>query len=183
MRSTGSIERLALAALLLAPLGCGGGAHNTSGFGDTGGKSGSTGGKKGSSGGNGGAQGGAGGDEGGAGGDEGGKGGGGAGGKGGAGEGGAGGSGPVTFTMSAPMKPFGMHAFKYPAGVLKPAGTQDSLDASVKAYYDKWKAAYIKPMCGGYVVQTEGGTGAADGTFTVSEGHGSRSPKVTATAW
>jgi endo-1,4-beta-D-glucanase Y len=175
MLSTGSIKlRLTLAALLLAPLGCGGGAHNTSGFGnDTGGKSGSTGGKKGSTGGDGGSQGGAGGDEGGAGGAEGGKGGGGAGGKGSGGDtGGAGGSAPVTFTMSAPQKPFGMHAFKYPAGVLKPAGTQDALDASVKSFYDKWKAAYLKPMCGGYVVLTEGGTGAADGTFTVSEGHG-----------
>jgi endo-1,4-beta-D-glucanase Y len=162
MTATGPI-RLALAALLFA--GCGGGAHNTSGFGnDTGGRNGSTGGKNGSTGGKGGSQGGAGGAEGGAGGD-------GGDGSGGA-EGGAGGSGPVTFTMSAPQRPFGMHSFKYPAGVLKPTGTQQALDASVKAYYDKWKATYLEQKCGGYVVKTEGGTGAADGTFTVSEGHG-----------
>jgi endo-1,4-beta-D-glucanase Y len=168
--NAGGPTRLALAALLL--LGCGGGTHNTSGFGnDTGGKNGSTGGKNGSTGGKGGSQGGAGGDEGGAGGDNGGAGGaeGGAGGS----EGGAGGSAPpVTFTMSAPQRPFGMHTFKYPAGVLKPTGTQQALDASVTAYYDMWKAQYLKQKCGGYVVQTEGGTGAKDGTFTVSEGHG-----------
>jgi endo-1,4-beta-D-glucanase Y len=157
MTSSGSMLRLALAGLLL--VGCGGGGHDTTGFGDTGGKSGgSTGGKSGSTGGKGGSQeGGAGGDMGGAGGGD---------------TGGAGGSGPVNFTMSDPQKPFGMHAFKYPAGVLKPTGTQQALDAAVTAYYDKWKAKYLQPRCGGYVVLTEGGTGAADGTFTVSEGHG-----------
>jgi endo-1,4-beta-D-glucanase Y len=168
----------ALAALLLAPLACGGGSHNTGGFGDTGGASGDTGGKNGSTGGKngstggtngGGADGGSGGaggagDTGGAaGGDTGGAGGGG-------GPGGMGGT--VTFTPSAPQRPFGGHTFKYPAGVLKPTGTPAQLDAMVKAYYDKWKARYLVPRCGGYVVLTEGGTGAADGTFSVSEGHG-----------
>jgi len=163
-----TIRLVSAAALLLAPLACGGGSHNTSGFGDTGG-SGDTGGKGSGGKGSGGKGGGAGGDNGGAGGDNGGAGGDG-GSAGGSGPGGAGGM--VTFTMSNPTRPFGMHGFKYPAGVLKPTGTQQKLDDMVKAYYEKWKARYLVQRCGGTVVLTEGGTGAADGTFTVSEGHG-----------
>jgi endo-1,4-beta-D-glucanase Y len=78
----------------------------------------------------------------------------------------------VTFTMGPPQRPFGAHGTPYPAGVLVPTGGRPKVDASVKAYYDKWKAQYLVPKCGGYVVQSEGGTGAADGTFAVSEGHG-----------
>jgi endo-1,4-beta-D-glucanase Y len=174
--------RFLLAALLLAPLGCGSGSHNTSGFGDTGGSSGDTGGKSGGdTGGKNGDTGGAGGggDTGGAGGggDTGGAGGGGdTGGAGGGATGGSGGpggmGGMVTFMPSTPQRPFGAHSFKYPAGVLKPTGTQAQLDATVKAYYDMWKAAYLEPRCGGYIIHTGVGTGADNNAFTVSEGHG-----------
>jgi endo-1,4-beta-D-glucanase Y len=154
--------RLSL-VLLLGPLACGSspktGGFNNGGDTATGGKGGSAGGKGGDSGGEGGAGGGGGGDSGGGGGNAG-------------GAGGGGGGGTVTFMPSAPKLPFGGHTFKYPAGVLKPTGTQQKLDDMVKAYYDKWKAKYLVKRCGGYVVLTEGGTGAADGTFTVSEGHG-----------
>ena len=161
MRSFRQLKGLGLVALLLAPLGCGS-SHNASGFGgdtgggDTGGKGTGSGGK-----GSGGAAGGEGGDSGGD-----------TGGAGGSGKGGSGAGGMVTFTPSAPQKPFGMHTFKYPAGVLKPTGTQQKLDDSVKAYYDKWKAMYLKPGCGGYVLETGAGTGSYKEAFSVSEGHG-----------
>jgi endo-1,4-beta-D-glucanase Y len=94
----------------------------------------------------------------------------GGGGTGGGGVGGVGGAGGmVTFTPSPPMHPFGKHGFTYPTGVLKPVG---NLDGQVTKYYDMWKSTYLKQMCGGYVVLSEGGTGAKDGTFTVSEAHG-----------
>jgi endo-1,4-beta-D-glucanase Y len=70
------------------------------------------------------------------------------------------------------MHPFGNHAFKYAAGVLKPTGTPQSLDDATTAYYEKWKATYLLPMCGGYIVKSGMGTGAADDAFSVSEGHG-----------
>jgi endo-1,4-beta-D-glucanase Y len=73
---------------------------------------------------------------------------------------------------ATPMRPFGSHAFAYPAGALKPSQGQAVLDAAVRAYYDKWSARYLAARCGGYVVVTEGATGASDGTFTVSEAHG-----------
>jgi endoglucanase len=38
-------------------------------------------------------------------------------------------------------------------GSIKPTGEQGALDAAVKAGYDRWKAAYVKPLCGGYVVK------------------------------
>ena len=144
----GKLGTLALAASLA--IGCGGGAPK-SGLGDpvtTGGKGG--GGKSGTGGK--GSGGGAGGDMG--------------------GEGGAGGGSIPPFTPDTPKIPFGSHTFKYPAGVLKPSLPQEMLDDLVKAYYTKWDEKYLVQKCGGYVVQTEGGTGAADGTFTVSEGHG-----------
>jgi Glycosyl hydrolases family 8 len=49
---------------------------------------------------------------------------------------------------------FGSRPQQYPMGSIKPTGDQGSLDAAVKAAYDKWKAAYVKPLCGGYVVKT-----------------------------
>jgi endo-1,4-beta-D-glucanase Y len=62
---------------------------------------------------------------------------------------------------------------KYPAGTIAPAGGRATLDAAVKAQYDKWKAKYLKAECGGYYVFTNGGAGANAETFlTVSEGHG-----------
>jgi endoglucanase len=75
-------------------------------------------------------------------------------------------------TSSAIGHPFGAHAFKYPAGVLKPTGDQAAIDQTVKTFYDMWSGKYLAQRCGGTVVLTEGGTGAADGTFSVSEGHG-----------
>jgi endo-1,4-beta-D-glucanase Y len=68
--------------------------------------------------------------------------------------------------------PFGSHSFKYPDGMLKPTGAQATLDQTVKTFYDAWSKKYLSAKCGGYVVLTEGGTGAAMGTFSVSEGHG-----------
>jgi endo-1,4-beta-D-glucanase Y len=68
--------------------------------------------------------------------------------------------------------PFGAHALKYPDGVLRPTGTMAAVDKAVTDYYDQWSARYLVEKCNGYVILTEGGTGAADGTFSVSEGHG-----------
>jgi hypothetical protein len=48
---------------------------------------------------------------------------------------------------------FGARPQQYPMGSIKPTGEQGALDAAVKAAYDKWKAAYVKPLCGGYVVK------------------------------
>jgi hypothetical protein len=52
---------------------------------------------------------------------------------------------------------FGAHPLMYPAGTLRPTGDQKALDDAVAAAYDKWKAAYVKPGCGGFVVATQGG--------------------------
>jgi hypothetical protein len=49
---------------------------------------------------------------------------------------------------------FGARPQQYPAGSIKPTGTQGELDAAVKAAYDKWKAAYVKAECGGYIVKS-----------------------------
>jgi hypothetical protein len=49
---------------------------------------------------------------------------------------------------------FGAHPQQYPAGAIKPAGTQAELDAAVAAAYDKWKAAYVMASCGGHVVKS-----------------------------
>ena len=48
---------------------------------------------------------------------------------------------------------FGARPQQYPMGSIKPTGDQGALDAAVKAAYDKWKAAHVKPLCGGYVVK------------------------------
>jgi hypothetical protein len=53
---------------------------------------------------------------------------------------------------------FGSHSGTYPAGSIRPTGTQGSLDAAVKAAYDKWKAAYVTSACGGTVVKSTGET-------------------------
>src|SRR5687768_16034232 len=67
--------------------------------------------------------------------------------------------------------PFGSRSLKYPAGTVVPSGGNAALDAAVTSFYDRWKAAYLQPLCGGHVVKTGGGTGADD-AMTVSEGHG-----------
>ena len=120
--------------------GKGGGAGGRGGSMGTGGGGGSAGGAGGDSGGSGGSAGGAGGEAGSA---------GGAGGD--PGAGGAAGSGPAPTGHL-----FGAHSGKYPAGSIKPTGSQDALDAAVKAAYDKWKAAYVTQACGGYAVKSTG---------------------------
>ncbi len=56
-------------------------------------------------------------------------------------------------TSAAMGYKFGARPQQYPAGSIKPTGDQAALDAAVKAAYDKWKAAYVVPLCGGYVVK------------------------------
>jgi endo-1,4-beta-D-glucanase Y len=68
--------------------------------------------------------------------------------------------------------PFGSHSFPYPASSIRPSGDPSELDRATASFYDRWKAALVKPGCGGYYVLTRGGTGASRGAFTVSEGHG-----------
>jgi hypothetical protein len=49
---------------------------------------------------------------------------------------------------------FGARPQAYPAGSIRPTGTQAELDAVVKAAYDRWKAAYVATACGGHVVKS-----------------------------
>ena len=77
---------------------------------------------------------------------------GGSGGGGGSATGGSGGSGPPPAGYK-----FGAHPQMYPAGALRPMGDQKGLDAAVATAYDKWKAAYVKMNCGGFVVATTHG--------------------------
>jgi endo-1,4-beta-D-glucanase Y len=85
---------------------------------------------------------------------------------------GASADGPAAPDGGGPGHPFGAHAFKYPDGVLRPGGAPGDIDKAVTDYYDRWSAKYLVARCNGYVILTEGGTGVADGTFSVSEGHG-----------
>jgi hypothetical protein len=48
---------------------------------------------------------------------------------------------------------------KYPPGSIRPTGGQEALDATVKAAYDRWKAAHVTTGCGGYYVKAGGETG------------------------
>ncbi|GAA1721680.1 hypothetical protein GCM10009745_83310 [Kribbella yunnanensis] len=47
-----------------------------------------------------------------------------------------------------PAVPFGSHQFPYAAGILKPTGSQATLDQKVIDYYQQWKAAFVKQNCG-----------------------------------
>ncbi|MEV0969816.1 glycosyl hydrolase family 8 [Microtetraspora glauca] len=47
-----------------------------------------------------------------------------------------------------PAVPFGSHQFAYAAGMLRPTGTQATLDQKVIDYYTKWKAAFVRQNCG-----------------------------------
>ncbi|TDC27072.1 glycosyl hydrolase family 8 [Kribbella albertanoniae] len=49
---------------------------------------------------------------------------------------------------SGPAVPFGSHRFPYAAGILKPTGSQATLDQKVIDYYQQWKAAFVKQNCG-----------------------------------
>ncbi|WBQ04006.1 glycosyl hydrolase family 8 [Kribbella sp. CA-293567] len=65
----------------------------------------------------------------------------------------SGASNTVTATTQAgtgggPAVPFGSHQFPYAAGMLKPSGSQATLDQKVVEYYQKWKAAFVKQNCG-----------------------------------
>jgi hypothetical protein len=168
---------LALGALAILPLACSGSAarrgpgSNTgvggdedtggkgSGGSSTGGKSGGTGGKT-SPTGMGGSTGGASGNTGGATGEGGSTGGAGGstGGAGGEGTGGAAGMGEAGSGPPPTGHLFGSHSGTYPMGSIRPSGSQASLDAAVKAAYDKWKAAYVTSACGGTVVKSTGET-------------------------
>ncbi|MFC0626822.1 glycosyl hydrolase family 8 [Kribbella deserti] len=44
--------------------------------------------------------------------------------------------------------PFGSHVIPYAAGMLKPSGTQATLDQKVVDYYQRWKTAFLKQNCG-----------------------------------
>jgi endo-1,4-beta-D-glucanase Y len=142
---------LGLVFLLLFLNGCGGSSGGNGGNGGSGGNGGGVGG----GGGNGGMGGGGGN--------------GGGGGAGGAGGGGGGGGGPASNTP--PAHGFGTHPMPYPPDVLMPSGGQAALDTAVTKAYDAWKAKYVQQGCGGYFVESGGGTGTDVGD-EVSEGHG-----------
>ncbi|MEV0270002.1 glycosyl hydrolase family 8 [Hamadaea sp. NPDC050747] len=61
-------------------------------------------------------------------------------------------SNSVTATTSGstggPAVPFGSHLFAYAAGMLKPSGSQSTLDQAVVTLYTKWKANFVKQNCG-----------------------------------
>jgi endo-1,4-beta-D-glucanase Y len=68
-------------------------------------------------------------------------------------------------------RPFGSHKTPYAAGVILPSGEQTALDATTAAFYDGWKAAYLKAGCGAdrnYVLMRPPGKNP----MTVSEAHG-----------
>ncbi|MFB7833592.1 glycosyl hydrolase family 8 [Streptomyces sp. NPDC056056] len=44
--------------------------------------------------------------------------------------------------------PFGSHLRPYAAGMLKPSGSQATLDQKVVDYYNKWKSAFVRQNCG-----------------------------------
>ncbi|WP_328992088.1 glycosyl hydrolase family 8 [Kribbella sp. NBC_01245] len=44
--------------------------------------------------------------------------------------------------------PFGSHLQPYAAGMLRPTGSQSTLDQKVVDYYQRWKAAFVKQNCG-----------------------------------
>ncbi|GLX00135.1 glycosyl hydrolase family 8 [Microtetraspora sp. NBRC 16547] len=51
-------------------------------------------------------------------------------------------------TGGGPAVPFGSHQFAYASGMLRPTGSQATLDQKVIDYYNKWKAAFVKQNCG-----------------------------------
>ncbi|MEV7371580.1 glycosyl hydrolase family 8 [Streptomyces sp. NPDC090301] len=44
--------------------------------------------------------------------------------------------------------PFGSHLRPYAAGMLKPSGSQATLDQKVVDYYNRWKSAFVRQNCG-----------------------------------
>ena len=67
---------------------------------------------------------------------------------------------------------FGSHKFMYPAGAIRPSGTQAEVDAAVAAAYDRWIARFLKTGCGGYYIDGGSGTGFTGDTVSFSEAHG-----------
>jgi endo-1,4-beta-D-glucanase Y len=67
-------------------------------------------------------------------------------------------------------RPFGAHPHTYTAGTITPSRAPAAMDAAVAAFYNRWKAAYLRQRCGTgrYLVDTAGETSGA----TVSEAHG-----------
>jgi hypothetical protein len=83
---------------------------------------------------------------------------------------GAGGSAGTGGTPASGYR-FGSHPQTYPAGSIRPAGGQPALDAAVVAAYDKWKAAYVTPGCGGFIVKTaHGEPGEMTGSAAIGRG-------------
>ncbi|MFD8643450.1 glycosyl hydrolase family 8 [Streptomyces zaomyceticus] len=44
--------------------------------------------------------------------------------------------------------PFGSHLKPYTAGMLKPSGSQATIDQKVVDYYNRWKSAFVRQNCG-----------------------------------
>lgn len=44
--------------------------------------------------------------------------------------------------------PFGSHAIPYTPGMLRPSGSQSTLDGQVIDYYERWKSAFLRQNCG-----------------------------------
>ncbi|WP_338496229.1 glycosyl hydrolase family 8 [Streptomyces sp. SJL17-4] len=49
---------------------------------------------------------------------------------------------------SGPAVPFGSHSIPYASGMLKPSGSQATLDQKVIDYYNNWKSAFVRQNCG-----------------------------------
>lgn len=74
-------------------------------------------------------------------------------------------------TAAATNHPFGSHPQAYAAGAITPNHVSQSVqDQAVRAFYDAWKAVYVKEACGAgrYVVLSS----TQAGNLTVSEAHG-----------
>lgn len=82
---------------------------------------------------------------------------------------------PAVSSAQIPNLPFPQHT-SYTAGSIKPNNvTQQQLDDSVRVFYDRWKAKYVKPGCEPdqyYVWDNEAVGGSNDSTICVSEGQG-----------
>ncbi|MEJ2033699.1 MAG: glycosyl hydrolase family 8 [Deltaproteobacteria bacterium] len=84
---------------------------------------------------------------------------------------------PFSFLHVADTKrPFPQHVV-YAQGTIKPNVDQQKLDEAAKAFYDDWKARYLKNDCGSNQYYTwfdsnQGKNNAATDTISVSEGQG-----------
>ncbi len=77
----------------------------------------------------------------------------------------------VPALAAAPLQPFGSHPVPYAAGTIRPNHlTQAALDQQVRAFYDDWKARYLRQGCGAGRYHVLAKTDASN--LTVSEAHG-----------